>query len=118
MPYIYSTLSNDQAYTTYKDTGGNKPSGIDQQKVIKGKANVVDAKHLITPRGVANTVTDAELKLLNECPMFKRHKDAGYITVDQKKTEGDNAAKNMTAKDKSAPLTEKEVDVKPNGKGK
>jgi hypothetical protein len=54
---------------------------------------------------VATEVTAAELAELEKNEVFKIQKANGYITVDNKKTEADNAAKNMTKKDTSAPLT-------------
>lgn len=71
---------------------------------IKGGANVV-SKNLITPRGICTPVTAEDLKLLEENKVFQRHVKRGFITVEKSKAKADTVAKNMTAKDESAPKT-------------
>lgn len=102
--HIYSTLSNDQAYTVYaKAENGNNL--VEHVIHVAGKANVADRKTLITPRGVVTSVTAEQAALLGKCDMFKRHVDRGFITVSDKLASGDEVARSLTKADKSAPLT-------------
>jgi len=113
MPFVLSTLSNAQNYTIYRKTQ-NKPGVRDQgprvvvgQVKINGGANIAN-KALVTPKGVVTEVTADQLKTLEACTSFQKHKDRGFITVLDKdpRHEVEKVAKDMTEKDKSAPLTE------------
>ena len=106
MPYVFSTLTADQAYTIWEKGGGDLPVGR-SICVIKGGANVAN-KHFVTRRGVATQVTDAQLEALNKCDAYLRHKKAGYITEDKQPVEVDRAVANMNPRDGSAPLTDKD----------
>jgi hypothetical protein len=113
MPVVYSTLTAPQAYSVWVQGGGDLPA----QKlicVIKGGAGIAN-KNLITPRGVATHVTPSELEGLNQCPMFQRHKERGYIRVDDKELDAEKVASDMASRDNSAPLTDGdfEADGKP-----
>jgi len=110
MPYIYSTLSNDNEYPIYEN-GGADVKVVKKSIRIKGGANVAN-KNLITPLGVMTEVTAAELAELEKNEVFITQKAAGFITVDNKKTDADNAAKNMTKEDKSAPATPEHYEEK------
>ena len=103
MPYIYSTLSTDMDYASYVPTASDVP---DVEKIIKikGGANVAN-KNIITPMGVMTSVTDEELALLEANGVFQIHKANGFITVEKKSDDVEKVTKNMTKKDKSAPLT-------------
>jgi hypothetical protein len=113
MPYVYSTLSNDNLYCTYPQDMSAK-DGVhtpQEQILIRGKANVAQEsndKTLYTPRGVATFVTDEQLATLLKIDAFNFHVKGGYLLVDKtgKEINGvENAVKNMAAKDNSAPLT-------------
>lgn len=109
MPYIYATLSSDQNYSVYeeqKKTAGGvlAPRALIGSVKINGKANIAN-KVLVTPRGAVTEVSDEELKLLRQCECFERHEEGGYVSVESRKTDPNKAAKNLTAKDKSAPIT-------------
>ncbi len=106
MPYIYSTLSADQAYSAY-------PANLDPRSIpladkvihVNGQANVMNHKNFVTPRGVVTELSDEEFAVLKEIPAFKRHKEEGYITVSTKKEEPEKVAhKDMTARDTSSQL--------------
>jgi hypothetical protein len=119
MPYVYSTLTADQAYTIYKD-GGADLKIAQRICIIKGGAGVA-GKNLITPRGTATLVSAQELEALEACDAFKRHKARGYLRVDEKEVDADKAVSGLNDGDKSAPLTDKdfEQDKKPSaGKNK
>ena len=101
--YVFSTLSNDNAYPLYKD--GAKVKTV----LINGKANIAN-KNLITFKGIMTNVSNEDYALLKEDENFKKQVAGGFFTVEAKETEADKVAKNMTEKDKSAPLTKKDID--------
>jgi MinD-like ATPase involved in chromosome partitioning or flagellar assembly len=81
--------------------------------LIKGKANITN-KVLVTPRGVATTVTDEQLAQLKRCKMFMTHLENGFLFIDEKAKsatadKADEVAKNMQAKDKSAPPKKEDI---------
>ena len=115
MPYVYSTLTADQNYALYpKDLDFKKIPKPARTFFIAGGANVIN-KRMITPRGVATQVGAEELKALETIKAFQDHKEGGFIKVDATKTDADRVAKDMTARDKSAQLEEKDfkADKKP-----
>lgn len=103
MPYVYSTLSNDNEYRIYEKGGADIPV-VKGHVLIKGGAGIAN-KNLITPRGVPTEVTKEQLEMLEGNDQFKMHKENGFISVDTKQADADAVAKNMTKKDKSAPKT-------------
>ena len=113
MPYVYSTLTADQEYTLYPSEVDPKsiPKGV-KSFLIYGGANVIN-KNLITPRGVATTVTQEELKVLETIPAFIQHRDKGFLIVDGKKSDPEKVAKDMTPRDKSAQLEDKDFENRP-----
>lgn len=114
--YVYSTLSADVHYTTY-----HKPEvlngriadvpRVDKVVKIRGGANVapVGIRRLETPLGIATKVTDEEMEILNNHPVFKTHKDNGYITHRKSKVDAEVAAADMESRDISAPIVEADM---------
>lgn len=103
---IFSMLSNDQSFPIYaaKKKDGKQVS-VNKSKsaiLIKGGANVA-SKHTQTSKFVETQVSAEDFKLLEESPVFKRMVARGFLS-----TEKPTVAK----KDKSAPLTEKDVKAK------
>lgn len=113
MPYIYSTLTADNTYVAYEQNERNKTHEIVGAITIKGGANL-SSKNLITPQGVLTTVTDEELKKLQENPAFDRHVKRGFIRVEQKEQKIKKVAGGMTKKDKAAPRTPDDIKAKKN----
>ena len=104
MPYVFSTLANDQIYQgwdTNPDTGINAPS---HRVHIKGGAGVANDR-LVTPAGVATEVSNDDLEFIKKNPVFKVHVNNGYITISAKKAEVETVVKDMNKRDKSAPAT-------------
>lgn len=87
--YVYSTLSNDNKYGSV---------------LINGKANVAN-KNVITPLGVVTRITDAQLEECKSYPVFHKHKENGFLTVEKYKEDADLVASDMTGRDASAPET-------------
>lgn len=104
MPYVYSTLTASQKYTTYKK-GNNDMAVIDRQIVINGGAGISD-KFLRTPNGVVTNVTHEDFELLKSNKAFMRHLERGYIKVDDKLHDADSVAADMERRDGSAPLVD------------
>lgn len=100
MAYIYSTLTSDQEYRGY--TANKDVPAVKWSVTIKGGANIA-TKNLVTPKGTLTTVTDEEMALLETSASFKRHVERGFLTIEKKKAEVEEVAKNMKKKDQSAP---------------
>ncbi len=120
MPVIYSTLSCDQSYRLWdceykgatNEKGFRTPNST-FQFLVNGQANITN-KILITPNGVATVCTVEQLEQLKKCACFNNHVNGGYLLIDEgaKNTNAEKADKvavNMTAKDNSAPKTEKDI---------
>jgi hypothetical protein len=103
MPYITSTLSSGVNYAIYGTTAGGLPV-VKKEIIISGGTGVIN-KVFATPNGVVTEVTDEELELLEAHPLFRKHKEAGFIKV-SKSSKLDTS--NMEEKDKSAQLVEKD----------
>lgn len=101
---VFSTLSNDQLYTTYK-TGENGVSHPVSQVFIAGKANITN-KHFITPLGMVTEITEEQLQELRSNDLFKLHEKNGFLKVSERKADVEAAVSDMAGPDASAPLTE------------
>lgn len=104
--YIYTTLTNDHAYTNWtKPTDPKMRPQIAEQVLIKGGVNLPN-EHLITPLGMRTAVTDKQMEALNRNKKFLQHKERGFIVI---KTDADDpekvARRHMEKRDNSAPLT-------------
>lgn len=112
MPYIYSSLSNDNVFHVY-----DKHPRVATPKasiLVKGKANVQDKVTLQTPHGAATEVTADELEVLKAIPQFARLLKRGFFVIDEKATHAygaEDEGKNMP-KDKSAQDTKKTYEDK------
>lgn len=105
--YIYSTLSQPQAYTLYQKSGNDIPQKVGSV-LIHGGANIAD-KNLVTPYGAVTKITDEQLEMLQESRHFKDHERLGYIRVSKSNIDPNKAAEDMTGKDKSAQKTPEEM---------
>ena len=115
MPHVYSTMSNDNIYPTWIKGTGARPAVGEDRVLIAGKANVINDRTLVTPRGAVTTVTVEQLELLMKNKHFVAHMERGFITVDAKSRNAEDAAevaKDMTAKDASAQLVESDFTKK------
>ena len=104
MPYIYSTLTSDQLYTSYAAGGGDMPIP-GRQVAVKGGTGLANDR-LITPLGVATEVTAEDMELLKTIPAFSEHQKNGFIVVDVKKQDPEKVASGMNTRDGSAPRTD------------
>ena len=100
--FIFSTLASDVAYTNYAQGGADMPVDL-PPVLIKGGAGVANDR-LITPRGVATEVTEAQCEYLRQNAVFQLHEKNGYILVSESYADPDTVAADMTGRDNSAPI--------------
>lgn len=104
--YVYSTLTADQIYTSYKSSANGVPL-VTARIPIAGGANLM-TKHMVTPRGTVTEVTAEELAELRQNEVFKLHEKNGFITVSEAKTDVEKVVPDMVGRDQSAPLVEQD----------
>lgn len=104
--YVYSTLSNDQVYTSYSRDGNGVPKPT-RSVFIAGGANIM-TKQFVTPQGVATEITAEQLAELKNNEMFLLHQKNGFITVSERKAEIEKVVTDMNGRDESAPLVEQD----------
>lgn len=105
--YVYSTLTSDQEYRTFRESGGDLPQ-VEASVLIRGKANVMD-KHFVTPAGMLTEITEDQLAVLERCEVFRLHVKHGHIIVSRDLLPVEKVVGDLEARDKSAPLTEASV---------
>ena len=111
--YVYSTLTNDYAYTNFEPVTINgqprqikrSSDGFKEQILIKGGANIPN-DHFITPLGVRTEITERQYAALQDNRTFQKHLKQGLILVKSEKDDPEAVARAyMLARDQSAPLT-------------
>lgn len=100
--YVYSTLSCNNIYRSYKATSDLPVAG--DEVLIKGGANIA-TKNLVTPRGVVTEIDENQLQLLQNDEVFKLHQKNGFIKIEEKLVDAEVVAADMDSRDQSAPLT-------------
>lgn len=102
MPYVLSTMTNSVKYTKY-DTRTEVPVAL-ASVFIHGGANVPSdtsgvghmtkdaGKPIWTASGMITSVTDAELELLRDVPLFKSHEEKNLVQVLNANIIGNNKA--------------------------
>jgi deferrochelatase/peroxidase EfeB len=100
--YVWSTLSCDTAYASYRQGGGDLQI-LSRSVLIKGGANMA-TKHLNTPKGVCTRITLEELEVCRNDPIFGRHEKRGFIKVETLDAKVDEAVSDMVGRDDSSPL--------------
>ena len=107
MPFLVSTMTAGVDYTFYGKAEGNNLKPILKKISIKGGANIAN-KSLLTPRGTVTKISNEDLADLEKHAIYQLHKKAGHIKVlnsdPSQKVEA--VAKDMKAKDASAPKTD------------
>ena len=121
MPFIYSTLTADQYYILPKEPVQGSQKSVTKPIaefafLVKGGANVT-TKRIVTPLGVATQCTDEELEKLQKIKAFQNHVAGGYLKVEKSKRSEEAAAKDMTAKDESAPHNAEDIKKKAKAPG-
>lgn len=97
MKLVLSTLSAPQKIIV------NLKDGKKRVIFLKGGANVIDRKTLITPQGVITELSDEDYALLVSTDFWKRQEKGGYLRpVETKDAAEDTAKAGMKKKDRSA----------------
>ena len=102
--YVYSTLTADQVYTSYKSSVNGVPL-VTARIAIAGGANLM-TKHMVTPQGVVTEVSAEDLAELRQNEVFKLHEKNGFITVSESKVDVEKVVPDMVGRDQSAPIVE------------
>jgi hypothetical protein len=106
MPYVYSTLTNDNIYAGYKTIeGANEVRHTVEHTVFINGGHGLINKNFITPQGVVTEVSDADLEFLKGNDAFKFHYEGGFLTYDESKVEPEKVAADLEGRDGSAQLT-------------
>jgi hypothetical protein len=109
--YVYSTLASDNIYDAYRVGGGDMPVAI-EGVLIKGGAGVM-GNNLITPRGVMTMVTGEQFARLQNDPVFKLHRDNGFLTVEEHSAPAEAVAANLNPADPSRQLEPGDLELDP-----
>ena len=111
MPFVYSTCSSDNVYVVWnKNAGQGRPAVAEKRITVKGKANIIDQKTMVTPDGAVTEVSAEDLAYLEANVHFQNHMKRGFMKVQKtrKSAEVSEVVADMTAKDASAQLTDKD----------
>ena len=118
MTFICSTLTDSVTYAFHTDSGGNIKN-VTHEVTINGGHGLIN-NNLVTPQGVVTAVSDADLKLLQEHPVFIEHQKNGFLTVVKSDSEkektaavGSMAKKDGAAQKESGDFS-KDVEIKGN----
>lgn len=103
--YVYSTLSQDVAFAKRNRGQAGGPASTEFRVVIRGGANVMAKRTLVTKLGERTEVTAEQLAFLEEDVRFKRFVANGFLKVMAIREDADEVAQEMEAKDKSAQKT-------------
>ncbi len=118
MPQVASTLTSDVKYTLWRATKGGVNTPLDHV-LIKGGHGVAHKRAnggVDTPIGMITSITDDQLELLKKDEVFQTHLKNGFVRVIEtdRKVEPEKAAKDLEAKEPSAPLDD--TDFKAGGR--
>ena len=108
MVHIYSTLTAAQNYNIWVRTGNDLHTKMKAIHINGGHG--IPNKHLLTPRGVATTISDEDYEHLLTNPTFTAHVRNGYIQVEKKAVDSEKAAANLKDGDESAQLKPQDFD--------
>lgn len=114
MPFVFSTLANDNTYTNYAKERVNDLPQMTERVLIKGKAGIA-TKNLVTPLGVMTKVSDEELAILERNLTFQQHQKNGFITVKKDKADPEKVASEMQTRDNSGPRVPQDYENKEDG---
>lgn len=104
MPFVYSTASCSTVYNVFHEDNAKDIARVKHKILIKGGANVAN-KHIVTPKGVVTEVSEDDLNILKKDFHFLAAMKAGFLTFEETKVSANKVAKDMEAKDGSAPKT-------------
>lgn len=100
--FITSRMAAGVEYAFYKKTA-NGANIVDKTIIINGGSDVINKKTLITPTGVVTEISKDDLDLLYTNPVFKKHLEEGYLTINDNEKAADKAGDKLE-KDKSSQI--------------
>lgn len=110
MNHVFSTLPTDMTYTAWKNAGDGVPKALVASVFIRGGAGVAQkpkpGSDIWTPIGYATEISDADLAVCEQDPVFQMHKENRYITVQKKAADVEKVVVDMNRRDNSSPMTE------------
>lgn len=101
--FITSRLAGGVDYAFYEKAANGTNIVVDTISV-KGGSDVNDKRTLLTPIGVVTELTKDQLDKLMTHPVFKKHLENGYITINDNEKAAQKAGEKLEV-DKSAQLT-------------
>jgi tRNA A37 threonylcarbamoyladenosine dehydratase len=104
MNFVMSTLTNSVDYAVYAKVGDGVKT-VTKIITVKGGSYRRDPKTLQMAQGVVTEVSDADLEILRQNPLFKQHEKNGEHIVVKSKKDASKAKKDGAPKDGSAQLT-------------
>lgn len=109
--YVYSTLTCDNTYNVYDNSGiGTKDMPVKVRSIfIKGGTGIA-TKQLVTPLGIATRVTDEEMEILLKDEVFISQHKAGFLQYRKDQVDAEVAAADMVTRDGSAPYVPEDTD--------
>ena len=107
--HIFSTLTANQKYPTWKKVSGRDLPVMDGYVLIHGGANL-PSKVFVTPRGVHTEITDEQYEQLKQSSGFKQHLANGFLSVEDRPHDVDAVVSDLNEKDTSAPMTPKDFE--------
>lgn len=108
--FVFSTLPNAQAYTTFKKSGDGETMIPAETVIIKGGAGVADRRYETAP-GVMTEISDDQHTLLQNNPIFKRHVERGFIQVHDKAVEVEVVAADMNRESADRPMVDSDFEA-------
>ncbi len=120
MPQVASTLTSDVKYNLYRtEKKGGGVNTILHSVLIRGGHGVAHRREnggMDTPNGVLTTITADDLELLKADEVFLTHQKNGFVRIieTERKVESAKVAKDLAAKEPSAPLDD--ADFKAGGR--
>ncbi len=110
MNYVFSTLPTSVTYTAWKSAGEGVPKTLVKSVFIEGGAGVAQKPKpgidIWTPLGRVTEISDADLAVCEQDPVFQMHRDNRFITVQKKSANVEKVAVDMARRDGSSPMTE------------
>lgn len=105
---VNCTCQKDQKYATYGRDADGKPVEVGHV-IIKGASSLLELPYGTRPLAAQTPIDDKQLEMLMANPVFKAHRDNGFIDITDKKLKADELAEGLELKDKAAPLTEEDI---------
>lgn len=102
MPHVYSTATNDTAYSHYEKGGADLPVRTKTVTVKGGRGWTPTRGKSLFPGHTEISDADAEFLMNNEA--FLRHEKAGFVRIEASKPEAEKVVADMETQDGSAPL--------------